>query len=172
MKNIFQTPRLLLRELVPDDLDFVGDMLAHPEVMRYYPKLYSRDEASRWLERQRQRYAEHGHGLWLVLDREAGHPVGQVGLILQEVDGRREPEIGYLIHRPFWRLGYATEAALGVRRHAFEERGYQYVISLIRPENTPSQGVARKLGMTPVRETLFKELRHLVFLVRRDGVSS
>jgi len=31
--------------------------------------------------------------------------------------------------------------------------------------------LARKLGMTPVRETLFKGLRHLVFLVRRDEVS-
>jgi len=88
MKTILQTPRLLLREIAPDDLDFVAAMLAHPEVMRYYPRLYSRDEALHWLERQRQRYASHGHGLWLVLDREAGHPVGQVGLIRQEVDGR------------------------------------------------------------------------------------
>jgi len=171
MKTILQTPRLLLRELIPDDLDFVTDMLAHPEVMRYYPKLYSRAEALQWLQRQRKRYADHGHGLWLVLDREAGHPVGQVGLIPQEVEGKIEPEIGYLIHRPFWRRGYATEAALGVRRYAFEERGYENVISLIRPENTPSQGVARKLGMTPAREILFKELRHLVFIVRRDEVN-
>jgi hypothetical protein len=29
----------------PDDLDFVAAMLAHPEVMRYYPKCYSREEA-------------------------------------------------------------------------------------------------------------------------------
>jgi len=58
-----------------------------------------------------------------------------------------------------------------VRRYAFEERGCEHVIALIRPENTPSQGVARKLGMTPPRETLFKELRHLVFCVRRDEVS-
>jgi RimJ/RimL family protein N-acetyltransferase len=40
------------------------------------------------------------------------------------------------------------------------------VISLIRPENLPSQGVARKLGMAPEREVRFRGLTHLVFAVR------
>ncbi len=170
MAVILETSRLQLREMDLGDLDFVAGMLSHAEVMRYYPKLYSRAEAQAWVERQLQRYADHGHGLWLVLERSSGQPVGQVGLILQEVDDRVLPEIGYLIDRPFWRRGYASEAALGVRSHAFTERGYARVISLIRPENEPSQGVARKLGMRPERETLFKGLPHLVFTIRREEV--
>src|SRR5947208_2714367 len=129
MKTILETERLRLRELEPSDLDFVAAMLDDPEVMRYYPKRYTRAEAQDWLERQLLRYAAHGHGLWLVLDRTTNEPVGQVGLVLQEVEGKLEPEIGYLIHRPFWRRGLATEAALGVRRYAFEERGLERVIS-------------------------------------------
>ena len=85
------------------------------------------------------------------------------------MDGRSEPEIGYLIHRPFWRRGYATEAGLGVRRYAFEERGYEYVISLIRPENTPSQGVARKLGLAPERRTMYAGFEHLIFAASRPA---
>ncbi len=169
MNIIVETDRLRLREMVPTDLDFVATMLDDPEVMRYYPKRYSRDEAQAWLERQLWRYAEHGHGLWLVVDRHTQEPVGQVGLILQEVEGKKEPEIGYLIHRPYWRRGLATEAALGVRCHAFEERGLEHVISLIRPENEPSRGVARKLGMTAERETQFKEIPHLVYAVHRES---
>ena len=165
MKIVLETPRLLLREMTLADLDFVAEMLAHPEVMRFYPKLYARDEAQAWIERQLVRYLQHRHGLWLVLDKSSLSPIGQVGLLMQEVDGQLEPEIGYLIHRPFWRQGFATEAAVAVKQFALEERGCSYVISLIRPENEPSQGVARKLGMQPVRETLFKEIRHLVFRV-------
>jgi RimJ/RimL family protein N-acetyltransferase len=160
------SPRLAFRELTPGDLDFVADLLGHPEVMRYYPKVQTRDEAMAWIDRQLGRYARDGHGMWLVSDRATGEPRGQVGLAMQEIDGVAEPEIGYLIHRPFWRQGLATEAALATRAWAFETRGLPRVISLIRPENLPSQGVAGKLGMTPGKRALFHGFEHIVFSVR------
>ena len=166
------TPRLRFRELSLDDLDFVAAMLADPEVMRYYPKCYSRDEAVQWIGRQLDRYRDHGHGLWLVLDRSAGHAIGQVGLCQQTVDGTPEPEVGYLVHRPFWRRGYATEAATAVRNFAFSVLNRPRVISLIRPENTPSQGIARKLGMQIEKQTLHSGLTHLVFAVCRHATSA
>ena len=164
---ILESQRLALREMSMDDLDFVAAMLAHPDVMRFYPKCYSREEAAIWINRQLDRYRSHGHGLWLVMDRATGEPVGQVGLSPQIVDGVEEPEIGYLIHRPYWRQGLASEAAIAVRDHAFTELGKDHVISLIRPVNLPSQGVARKLGMRPNRTTTFAELEHIVFLLTR-----
>ena len=169
MEPILETSRLALREMSLGDLDFVAAMLAHPEVMRFYPQLYSREEARAWIERQLGRYARNGHGLWRVEDRATGEPVGQVGLVMQLIDGVEEPEIGYLIHRPFWRQGLATEAALGVRAWAFDTLGHERVISLIRPENLPSQGVARKLGMAPEKRTQFHDLEHIVLAVRRDA---
>jgi ribosomal-protein-alanine N-acetyltransferase len=169
---ILETDRLALRQVTPADLDFLAGMMTDPEVMRYYPTVATRDEVREWIDRQLARYARDGHGVWLVLDRHAGHPVGRCGLVMLEVDGVWEPEIGYMIHRPFWRRGYATEAALGVKRWAFEVRGLDRVISLVRPENLPSQGVARKLGMTPEREALHAGLRHVVFAVRRAARSA
>lgn len=165
-----ETQRLRFRRVTPDDLDFVASMLGHPEVTRYYPKAYSREEAVQWIEKQLRRYENDGHGLWLVSENETQQPVGQVGLMIQEVDGRKEPEIGWMIHFPFWRRHYATEAALSVRSLAFETMNLPYVISLIRPENTPSQGVARKLGMNPIRETMFHGFNHLVFYVEASNV--
>ena len=170
--TIFETQRLRLREMSPGDLDFIAEMLANTDVMRFYPKLYSREESQEWIDRQLQRYANDGHGLWLVVDRASSKPVGTVGLIMQEVEGSRQPEICYVIHQPYWRRGYATEAALGVREYAFNVRGNRRVISLIRPENIPSQGVARKLGMAPERNVDFKGLEHFLFAVSRSAVSS
>ncbi len=57
----------------------------------------------------------------------------------RESTGARSAEIGYLIHRPFWRQGIAFEAARAVRDFAFERLALPRIISLIRPENVPSQ---------------------------------
>jgi ribosomal-protein-alanine N-acetyltransferase len=167
MDAILQTPRLLLREMTLDDLDFVAEMLAHPEVMRFYLKRYTREEAQRWVQRQIDRYSRHGHGLWLVLEKATGRPVGQVGLVVQEVDGVQEPEVGYLIHRPYWRRGFAVEAAAATRDYGMDTLCKDRLISLIRPENLPSQGVARKIGMTPEKRTIHAGLEHVVFSIQR-----
>lgn len=172
MRQVIETSRLRLRELVPDDLDFVAEMLGDPEVMRYYPRPLEREGALAWLERQRARYALDGHGLWLVETRDGAEPVGQVGLASQTVEDGVHPEVGYLIHRPYQRRGYATEAALAVRDHAFGVFDYPYVVSFIRPINVPSQKVAWKLGMEPVRMIRHAELDHIVFRIDRDRRST
>ena len=169
-KQILETSRLILREMSLDDLDFVAAMLADPEVMRYYPKCYSRDEARVWIERQMNRYARHGHGLWLAIDKAAGQPVGQVGLLIQQVHGVAEKEVAYLIHRPFWRRGFATEAGRAARDYAFEVLDRQRVIALIRPENVPSIGVARKLGLEEEPDRIqHSGFEHIVLSLARNA---
>ena len=166
---IAETPRLRLREMTPDDLDFVATMLAHPDVNRYYERQFDRADAQVWLERQLARYARHGHGLWLVEERDTGEPVGQVGLAIQDVEGECNPEIGWLLHRPYWGRGYATEAGAAARDVAFRQWKYPYVISLIRPVNVPSRRVAERLGMTAGREVQFHGFTHLVYSLRSNA---
>jgi ribosomal-protein-alanine N-acetyltransferase len=161
--TILQTPRLILRELTADDLEFVATMLAHPEVNRYYEKQFTRPEAEAWLQRQLDRYAADGHGLWLVTKRGTGEPIGQVGLLRQEVEGRAHPEVGWLLHRPYWGNGYATEAAAGTRDFARSRWDYGRLISLIRPVNLPSRRVAERIGMQAGRRVQFHGFEHIVY---------
>ena len=163
--NSLQTARLRLRELTTTDLDFVAAMMADVEVTRYYDRRFSRADAKIWLNQQLERYSVDGHGLWLVLDRESGTPIGQVGLMLQDVEGEELPEVGWLLHRPFWGGGYATEAAAATRDAAFTRWRYRKVISLIRPENTRSQRVAQRIGMVPGRVVQFEGFDQVVFQV-------
>jgi RimJ/RimL family protein N-acetyltransferase len=165
--HVLETARLAFREMSLADRDFVGSMLSDPEVMRFYPEEFVRAGPDPWIERQLSRYRRDGHGLWLVLEKVGGQPVGMVGLSTQDVNGVLEPEVGYLIHRPFWRRGFATEAALAVRDHAFTVLDKPRVVSLIRPQNTPSQGVAKRLGMTLEGRAHHRGLEHLVYAVSR-----
>ena len=163
------THRLKLRELAEDDLDFAALMLGDPEVMRYYPKQLTRDESLGWIKRQISRYALDGHGLWLVSLRQTGEPVGQVGLVRQHVVDGHEQEMGWLLHRPYWGNGYATEAAFGVRDYAFQTLGIDHVISLIRPVNEKSRRVAERLGMKVDRRTMFHGYEHEVWRLERQA---
>ncbi len=169
MRRILSTPRLCLREMALADLDFVAEMLAHPEVMRFYPRCYTRDQAREWIARQQARYRHHGHGLWLALDHRSREPVGQVGVITQEIDGREEATLAYLIHYPYWRCGFAAEAAGACVDYIFATLARPRAITLIRPENRPSQGVARKIGMRLVGRTQFAGFEHLVFAAAHPG---
>jgi [ribosomal protein S5]-alanine N-acetyltransferase len=159
------TPRTFMREILGNDFEFLLRMMSDPEVMRYYPRPYAERDVRDFINRMRVRYREDGCGLWMLLDRESGEPLGRVGLMRQPVNGVDEFEIGYMLHRPFWRRGLATEAALAVKTYAFAERKLSRVVSLIRPENQPSQGVARKLGMEIAGSTEQMGLPHHVFAV-------
>lgn len=163
---VLETARLILRELTEADLDFIAALVGDAEVMRHYPRTLSREEARGWIDRCAARYARDGHALWLAIDKASREPVGQIGLLSQTVDGVSEPEVAYLVHRPFWRRGFASEAAAAVRDWAFS-RGHDHVISLIRPENLPSQGVARALGMHAGRHVQHAGLDHVVWRVER-----
>lgn len=165
MAVYLETPRTFMREILGNDFDFLLRMMSDPEVMRYYPRPYGEKDVRDFINRMRARYREDGCGLWLLLDRERGEPLGRVGLMRQPVDGVDEFEIGYMVHRPFWRRGFATEAALAVRTYAFTERKLPRVISLIRPDNIPSHGVAQKLGMEAVGRTELNGLEFEVFAV-------
>ena len=57
-----------------------------------------------------------------------------------------------------------------MRDHAFGVLDKPHVVSMIRPVNHPSQGVARKLGMRPVKLTLFANLEHWMFRADRPAV--
>ena len=151
-----------------DDLDFVATMLADPEVMRYYPRCCTREESEAWIRRQRVRYAVDGFGFWLAVANETSQPVGQAGLLMQDLDGVMQVGLGYLMHRPFWRRGLAYEACTTVLEHAFETRGMRRVVSPIRPENEPSRRLAKRLGMVPGQQTDYAGFQHIIYTRSRQ----
>lgn len=94
-----------------------------------------------------QRYADRRLGLQALLLKDTGTFIGKCGLLLQEVNGLPELEIGYHLLRKYWGNGYATEAAQLFRDYGFENRFADSIVSIIHPLNVPSQQVALRNGM-------------------------
>jgi [ribosomal protein S5]-alanine N-acetyltransferase len=161
------TPRLLLRELTPDDGPALFEILGDPENMRFYPRPYTREEVDGWIARQFERYRE-GSGLLALILRDSGSFVGDCGLIWQDVEDVQEPEIAYHVHLAHQGRGYATEAARAVRDYAFGTLGCDHVISMIRPENLASRRVAEKNGLAVDRTVFWHGYQHCVYQLRKE----
>jgi RimJ/RimL family protein N-acetyltransferase len=169
MRVILETTRLVLREMAPEDMDFVAALLGDPEVMQFWPKALTREEAEKWIGRQCERYKEHGFGYWLALEKRSGIPVGQIGLMPMQIDGIQEVGLGYILARPFWGRGLATEGAAGALDFAFNVLGKQRVVAPIRPANLLSLRVAERLGMEIEKTTTFADLEHLLLVTSNTG---
>ncbi|GLR58437.1 GNAT family N-acetyltransferase [Rhizobium indigoferae] len=154
-RDILKTERLTLREITPADLPFLHRIFGDAECMRYYPGIKSFDETARWFQRLAfDSYTSHGFGLWAVTDRQSGTLLGDCGITLQETSAGPEPEIGYHLWRDHWGKGYAIEAAAACRDHALHDLGLARIVSIVRPDNIPSQRVAERVHRR--RETFAK----------------
>jgi [ribosomal protein S5]-alanine N-acetyltransferase len=138
--------------------------MADPEVMRYMGgKTMTREETAARIERFMHVFELDGIGQFAVERNEDGVVLGRCGILnwetkpwkpvaRAETDKPTETEVGYLLGRPHWGRGYATEAATAVRDYALTEVGEERLIALIMRGNVASQRVAEKLGMQYERE--------------------
>lgn len=140
------TDRLLLRGFEPRDADAYAAMMADPEVTRFLGNGQPLDYVAAW--RQLALVIGHwtlrGFGLWAVEERTTGALLGRVGCL--EPPGWPGFEIGWVLARPYWRNGYATEAARVALRYARDVLARDRIISIIRPDNAASIRVAERLG--------------------------
>lgn len=149
---IFETERLVLREMTEDDAGALAAILKDPEVMYAYGHDFTDGDVREWLCRQRARYAQYGFGLWAVTLKGLPFMIGQAGLTMQPYKGGEVLEAGWLLNKTYWRRGYAGEAAEGCRRYAFGTLCADRLCSIIKADNAASIKVAESIGMTKADE--------------------
>ena len=165
---VIETERLTLRRLVPEDFEAIRRIHSDPEVMAVYGGAFTEQGTRDFIQRNLDRYAKDGVSFYAITLKDTGELIGCGGIIMQETDQGIEPEIGYQVRRDQQGRGYATEAARGCMKYAFEVLGADHIISLIRPDNMPSRRVAKKNGLVVDREYLWREQLHLVYRMTRS----
>lgn len=146
------TERLRLRRYRRDDFENAYRLTSDPRVMRYYPAPYDRDRVTRMIDNVLRSYGELGYSVLVVERRSDGAFLGQIGLLhWDDVDGREDVEVAYMLAAEAWGNGYATEAARACRDWAFERLDVDRVVSFIAIANEPSMRVAERNGMTRIK---------------------
>jgi RimJ/RimL family protein N-acetyltransferase len=150
--------------MTEDDLDDMTSLLSDPEVMAYYERPKTRDEAAAWIDWNRRLYAEHGFGLWLLRLRTTGSFVGDCGLTPQVIDNECSIEVGYHLVPAMQGHGYAVEAATACRDYAANVLGLDRLVAIVDPANHPSQRVAERIGLAVERRTRSRSGRPCVVM--------
>lgn len=146
-----RTQRLLLRPFRPSDAKRVQLLAGEREVASTtanIPHPYEDGMAEAWIAGHAESLAS-GEGIVFAIDSPsppAEGLVGAVGLVL-DLPSRRA-EMGYWIGKPYWGLGFATEAAHAVLRYGFEEIGLERIHAHHFARNPASGRVLEKIGMT------------------------
>jgi RimJ/RimL family protein N-acetyltransferase len=148
-----RTERLLLRPSWPEDAAELLAAIADESIVRNLaraPWPYTHDEAVRFATMDH----DESYPAFLLLLRTDGAPrlIGACGL------GERndQAELGYWIARPYWGLGFASEAGRAVMDIA-KAIGHKKLVAGHFIDNPASGSVLRKLGF---RNTGRSEQRH------------
>ena len=163
---LFQTERLLLREMLPIDAETCYELNLQPEVMQFTGDVpFDSIEASRQFLENYDPYKKEGLGRWAVILKEEGKFAGWCGLKRRD-DGN--VDLGYRFHHHYWNQGYATEASRFAIQYA-REKALDELILETHEDNKASQRVAEKLGFKFERELAFENYTDYLYILKLNA---
>ncbi len=165
-RSTLETERLVRRPFEPSDLDALAPIDADRAVTEHLLRgPAGRAASTARLEGHIAHFAEHGFGIWAVVSNECGALIGECGLRI--LDGCGDIELHYVLARPQWGKGLATEAAAAALRHGFETLALDRVVAFALPTNAPSLRVMEKLGMAFERNGTFGDTAVIYYAITR-----
>jgi RimJ/RimL family protein N-acetyltransferase len=141
-----ETERLILRRPRREDFDGYAELFADEQAARHIGGVMPRAEAWRKFLQQPGAWAVQGFGMFSLIEKSSGQWLGQLGP--WQPEGWPGHEIGWMLRRPVWGKGYASEGALAAIDWAFVNLDWDDIIHCIAPDNFASQALARRLGST------------------------
>jgi ribosomal-protein-alanine N-acetyltransferase len=150
------TERLILRPFQIDDFTAIHQLLSDPDVMRFSLNgPYCKEKSTEFMTQCIDKSNKKQPSLLAIIDKKSNLMIGSCGFYAQKILGKKELELGYRLLKNHWGKGFATEAALAVKNHAFNEMGLTRLISLIEKDNIASIRVAEKNGFKLEKEMLY-----------------
>ncbi len=146
--TILETERLLVREIQIEDLDRLYEIYDQPTITDYVEKLYEKREEEEDYTRAyiQNMYGFYGYGIWVVIEKETGRPIGRAGI--ENHEDSEEVELGYLIAKECQRKGYAFEVCQAILDYAKGELCFDEIGCYVHPDNWVSRHLCDKLGFS------------------------
>ena len=143
------TGRLLIRQLTHSDDEFILRLLNEKAFLHFIGDkgVRTREDARNYLTNgPMASYAAHGFGLFLVIEKSSGAPVGMCGLLRR--DDQAHPDIGFAFLADYRARGYGFESAVAVMEIGHMQLNIETIVAFVAPENERSIHLLERLGFT------------------------
>jgi len=172
MKKSFETERLMLRELLPSDVEGMFRLDSNPEVHKYLGKnpVTNVSQIHDVLANIHRQYRDNGIGRWAVILKETNEFIGWSGLKIEKnVNGHeRFYDLGYRFIQEFWGKGYAFESAKAFVDFGFSEMNLTVINAIADVNNQGSRKVLEKCGFKAVNEFILDGDPHIWFELKSE----
>lgn len=163
MKIFAETERLVLREILPTDIDGIYELDSDPDVHRYLGNntLKALNQASDVINFVRQQYVDYGIGRWAIVDKKSNEFIGWSGLkYVTDITNNRTNyyDLGYRLIKRFWGQGIATETAFIALEYAFNTLKLNEVCAAASYDNNASNRITNKLGFNFVETFYYQDI--------------
>ena len=139
-----ETERLTLRAPATEDFPLYRDFYADPEASAFYGGPLAPGAAWRKLAFDIGHWTLRGHGMWTLVERETGSPLGGCGIVWPE--GWPRHELTWWIVPAARRRGYALEASRAALTWAYDRLGRDRLETHMNDDNAPARALAERLG--------------------------
>lgn len=142
------TARLTLRRPAATDAEALYRLIDDPTIAAQtltIPHPYPREMADTWIAHHHEQSAAGNAYTFVAIAKATGDLVGAIGLSRDLTHHRAE--LGYWIGRPYWRRGYATEAATAVVAFGFTDLACHRVTAQCYVGNAASRRVLEQAGL-------------------------
>lgn len=161
MKIFAETERLILREILPSDIEGLFELDSDPAVHRYLGNKPVTDKAQivDIINFIRQQYHDHGIGRWAIIDKKSNDFIGWTGLkfVTDLINNHKNYyDLGYRLMRKYWGQGIATETAIASLDYAFNTQKVEEVYAAASCQNIGSNKILQKVGLSLI-ETFYYE---------------
>jgi len=146
---ILTTPRLILRAAVEEDISILQHLVfGDSDVMRFaFSGAPMIGNAAEDFIRRFFTFGRSLTGFAVLTEKPAGDIIGFAGLASCSALGADDFEIGFVLARPAWGKGIATEIGEAQLVFGFEQLKCGRLLGLVDPRNAPSVHALEKLGM-------------------------
>ncbi|WP_326908258.1 GNAT family N-acetyltransferase [Sedimentibacter sp. MB31-C6] len=172
MKKIVETQRLIIREIIPKDIEYIYKIESNRDIIKYIPnsRLMTFNECKRQIKRNIKKYKTSKIGSWAVVLKSNNEVIGITQLTKSKII--KGIELGTKILPEYWGMGYATELSEAIIQYGLYQLNLKDIIAVTDDNNVGAKKSLENIGMRLIEKKYKNRTKLAYYCANKDYIDS